>query len=337
MSTITDVAKRAGVSITTVSRYVNGKVTGNMNEETKRKIDEAIRELNYEPNSIARSLKSKETKTIGLVVPDIVNPFFPLMVRGVEDYLRNNGYSVFLCNTDQQSEEELAYLKLLQARKVDGIVLVGVDLPSDVILEYITDTPVVCLERHENTAEFDVIYSDNYQGAYDATKYLIDLGAKDIIHISGRENSKVAKLRQQAFIQCLADHNIASDSTVLNGNFRLEDGYQLTMEIIEQRKNIPDAIFYANDFMAFGGIRALHEKEIRIPQDISIIGYDDIIVTSLITPTLTTVRQPVYEMGENAAELLLKRIQGTVEAEKQHILLKPELVIRNSTSMKAVQ
>ncbi|CAH0120854.1 MULTISPECIES: LacI family DNA-binding transcriptional regulator [unclassified Paenibacillus] len=337
MSTITDVAKKAGVSIATVSRYVNGKADGNMNEETKRKIDEAIRELNYEPNSIARSLKSKETKTIGLVVPDIVNPFFPLMVRGVEDFLRENGYSVFLCNTDQNSQEELAYLKLLQARKVDGIILVGVDLPSDVVLEYIADTPFVCLERHENTAEFDVIYSDNYQGAYDATKYLIDLGAKEIVHIAGRENSKVANLRKQAFIQCLADHEITSDPSILNGSFRLEDGYRLTMELIEQRKNIPDAIFYANDFMAFGGIRALVEKEVRIPQDISVIGYDDVIVASLITPALTTVRQPVYEMGKNAAELLLKRIQGTVEPGKQHVLLKPELVIRNSTSMKVVQ
>lgn len=112
----------------------------------------------------------------------------------------------------------------------------GVDLPSDVVLEFITDTPVVCLERHENTAELDVIYSDNYQGAYEATKYLIDLGAKDMVHIAGRENSKVANLRKQAFIQCLADNDITSDPAILNGSFRLEDGYRLTLEIIEQRK-----------------------------------------------------------------------------------------------------
>lgn len=332
MSTITDVAKKAGVSIATVSRYLNGKADGNMKEATKRKIDEAIKELDYEPNSIARSLKNKETKTIGLLVPDIVNPFFPLMVRGVEDYLKQNGYSVFLCNTDQNSDEELAHLKLLQTRKVDGIILVGVEMPSEQVLEYVTDTPVVCLERHDQSADFDVIYSDNFQGAYDATAYLLSLGAKKIIHIAGRENSNVANLRKQAFVTCMTNHGLMNEQAVLNGSFRLEDGYRLTTELIEKRNPLPDAIFYANDFMAFGGIRALLEKGIRIPQDISVVGYDDVIVSSLITPSLTTVRQPVYEMGKRAAELLLMRIQGSFEPAKQKILLKTELVIRDSTS-----
>lgn len=328
MSTIEDVAKRAGVSKTTVSRFLNGKAVGNMKAQTVERIKQAIEELNYMPNSFARGLKNKESKAIGLIIPDITNPFFPEMVKGADDYLKQYGYSTFLVNAVDK-DEQITSFEMLKSRNVDGIIIVNAEVPVEQIQESIhAETHIVIIESPN--PHFDTVVADNVQGAYEAVKHLIDLGFRDIIHVSGRENSRAAEERKTGFVQCLLDHGIERH-IIIPGKFSMRESYEITKKLIEEKK-LPEAIFYASDNMAFGGIRAFTENNIRLPEDISIIGYDDIYVSSIITPGLTTIHQPIYEMGRSAGQLLLKKIKKEVEQDqKQHVLLKPHLVIRNST------
>lgn len=333
MATIIDVAKLAKVSKTTVSRYLNNQDKGHMSEETKQRIEKAIAELHYAPNNVARSLKGKSTKVIGLVVNDLSNPFFLQMIQGIEEQLRDSGYNILMSDANLNIDQEVECLRMLEQRKIDGILIVGVNLPVEHLKDIHIKVPMVLLERDSGDSNFDSVKIDNYYGAYAAVDYLIEKGYKRIAHIRGNQASMMAVQRKEAYRDCLKAHDLPHKKEYeVDGNYQLEGGYAAIQQLLSLQER-PDAVFCANDMSAIGVLRYLIEEGLRVPEDIAIVGYDDVTVASLVTPALTTVRQPVMELAKIATQVLLERIN--MKDEERHItksiVLKSELVIRKST------
>ncbi len=336
MVTIKDVAKKAGVSVMTVSRVINGKK--NVREDTREKVLKAIEELGYIPNSIARSLTLKKTATIGLVISDITNPFFTTIVRGVEDTAISKHFTVILCNTDENPEKESMYVEVLARNKVDGVIFTsasGKKAPLKSL--FIRNIPLVLIDRTiEGLEDVDIVRGDSISGAYMLTKHLIDLGHRRIGIIVGSKAISTAVDRVEGYKRALKDSNIPIDESLIRINekskFSKEDGYRLTKEL-RNMENSPTAIFGGNNLMAIGAILAIRELGLSIPDDISLVSFDDIESLSEVYPFLTVVKQPAYTMGVLATELLIRRIENKDKIkEKREILLKPELIIRRSTA-----
>lgn len=333
MTTIIDVAKRAGVSKTSVSRYLNGQNIGHMSEETKNRIIKAIEELDYQPNSIARSLKQKSTNVIGLVVNDMSNLFFLEIIRGIETELKNSGYNLLVCNSDTNVDMELECLKMLEKRQIDGVVLIGMNMPVSHIEKIKTDFPIVLMEREPGKTNLDSVRIDNKVGAYAAVKHLIDRGHSSIAHITGPYISTMAVERKESYVQCLEEHGLkVYPQFIVSGNYKLESGYAGMQSLMALEKK-PTAVFCANDYMAMGALRFLMEHGYKVPQDVALVGYDDIMVSKMVTPPLTTVRQPVWELAGMATRLLLERIENKnkKDQEGRTVIMQSELVIRASS------
>lgn len=334
MATILDVAKLARVSKTTVSRYLNKQDAGHMSESTKERIREAIAELNYNPSSIARSLKKKRTDVIGFIVHDMTNPFFLQMLQGVEKELKNSNYHVLLCSSDLQVEKEVECLQMLEQKQIDGILLVGMNMPISHIKKLKIKAPIVLLERDVPNRDFDVVKINNKAGTYAAVEHLIQRGHTRIAHIKGAHLSVPAKERWEIFRQCMEDHGLeVYPQYVVQGDYKLESGYE-AMATLMYLNPRPTAVFCANDNMAMGALRYLQEQGIRVPEEVALVGYDDIPMAEMVTPALTTVHQPVMELARTAAQLLLTRIQeGRQEGKTvaQEIIMDSELVVRKST------
>lgn len=333
MSTIIDVAKLARVSKTSVSRYLNGQGQGHMSDATKERIKAAIEELNYYPNDMARSLKGKSTKVIGLVMNDLTNPFFLQMIQGIEEELRDLEYNVLMCDSNLNVEKEIECLKMLEQRRIDGILVVGVNLPVKHLMELNIKVPVVLLERDSGDCKFDSVKIDNYYGAYEAVKYLINKGYKRIAHIKGMQASMMAVDRKNAYEACMEEYGLlVKPEYEVDGFYKLEGGYT-AMKTLMELKERPQAVFCANDMSAIGALRYLTIHNYKVPEDIALVGYDDITVASLVTPPLTTVRQPVMELAKIATQVLMERItmEKGREYEPRSIVLKSELIVRDST------
>ena len=333
MTTIMDVAKLAKVSKTSVSRYLNGQNVGHMSEETKERIIAAIKELDYQPNSIARSLKQKSTKVIGLVVNDMSNLFFLEIIRGIEMELKNSGYNLLVCNSDTNVEMELQCLKMLEKRQIDGVILIGMNMPVSHIEKIRTEFPIVLMERDPGKTNLDSVQIDNKVGAYEAVKHLIERGHHRIAHITGPFISTMAMEIKESYEECLKDYGIEVwPQFIVSGNYKLESGYAGMQALMALREK-PTAVFCANDYMAMGALRFLMEHNYKVPQDVALVGYDDIMVSKMVTPSLTTVRQPVWELAGVATRLLLERIKekGQKEHKGQKVIMQSELVIRASS------
>ena len=333
MTTIMGVAKLAKVSKTSVSRYLNGQNVGHMSEETKERIIAAIKELDYQPNSIARSLKQKSTKVIGLVVNDMSNLFFLEIIRGIEMELKNSGYNLLVCNSDTNVEMELQCLKMLEKRQIDGVILIGMNMPVSHIEKIRTEFPIVLMERDPGKTNLDSVQIDNKVGAYEAVKHLIERGHQRIAHITGPFISTMAMERKESYEECLKDYGIEVwPQFIVSGNYKLESGYAGMQALMALREK-PTAVFCANDYMAMGALRFLMEHNYKVPQDVALVGYDDIMVSKMVTPSLTTVRQPVWELAGVATRLLLERIKekGQKEHKGQKVIMQSELVIRASS------
>lgn len=333
MTTIMDVAKLAKVSKTSVSRYLNGQNVGHMSEETKERIIAAIKELDYQPNSIARSLKQKSTKVIGLVVNDMSNLFFLEIIRGIEMELKNSGYNLLVCNSDTNVEMELQCLKMLEKRQIDGVILIGMNMPVSHIEKIRTEFPIVLMERDPGKTNLDSVQIDNKVGAYEAVKHLIERGHQRIAHITGPFISTMEMERKESYEECLKDYGIEVwPQFIVSGNYKLESGYAGMQALMALREK-PTAVFCANDYMAMGALRFLMEHNYKVPQDVALVGYDDIMVSKMVTPSLTTVRQPVWELAGVATRLLLERIKekGQKEHKGQKVIMQSELVIRASS------
>jgi LacI family transcriptional regulator len=331
MATIRDVAEKAGVSVTSVSHVVNESrfVTPGL----KTKILNAMKELDYRPNIVAQSLRRKRSFTLGLIIPDIVNPYFAEIARHVEDASFDHGYSLIICNSDQDFSMESRYAQVLADKQVDGAILVSAGTNPAKSVAPALSIPFIMLDRelpnlHRPT---DSIQSDNLKGGYLVASHLLSLEHRDFACITGLQNIHPSCRRLEGFRKALEEADLhLDDERILQGDFRPESGYRCALAIMQWRPR-PTAIFAFNDLMAFGAITALYEKGIRVPEDISVVGYDNIEQSSYFAPRLTTVAQPHHEMGRMAVEKLLERIANKNLADRVfHI--SPRLVLRSSTA-----
>ena len=326
-TTIKDVARVAGVHSSTVSRVINGKQC--ISQETAKRVFSAIEQLDYTPNALARSLKTKKIQTLAMLIPDISNPFFAGLARGVEDTANQYGYNVILCNTDDCFEKEVIYLKLLAEKRVEGLIVATAQIRDKSILELgKTGCPYILLSRNIKGLQENSISIDDIAGGYLATEYLINLGHRNIAHIAGPYNTTTALDRIKGFKKALLNYGVPFQKQYIGeGDFRIKGGYQVMKQFL-RLENPPTAVFTANDLLAVGAMEAIRENGYDVPADISIIGFDDIKLASYFSPPLTTIRQPMIEMGSLAIIKLLERIEHNLT--HPNILIKPELVVRKS-------
>lgn len=331
MPTIRDVAKRAGVAPITVSRVINN--SGSVTAETRERVKQAVRELNYVPNRLARSLRLKRTHTIALIVSDITNPFWTTVVRGVEDAAQDAGFNVILCNTDESEAKQEQYLDVLLQKRVDGILLVPAC--SDTRLgDWLQrqNTPIVILDRQVYTASADVVRGDSEGGAYRLVQHLLSLGHRQIAVLSGPQGVSTAEDRVAGCRRALQEAGLELEAgQVQYGKFNQESGYEMAQQMLTLCP-CPTALFAGNNFIAVGALRALRDNGLRVPEDISVVSFDDLTSSLVIEPFLTVVDQPAYEMGHQGARLLLARLSGLGGDKPQEILLPTRLIVRRSSA-----
>ncbi|MFC3884457.1 LacI family DNA-binding transcriptional regulator [Bacillus songklensis] len=329
MVRIKDVAKKANVSTATVSRVLSKPDT--VKEETIEKVREAIRELNYQPNVLARQLRRSETKTILVVVPDITNTFFSKVLRGIESVAVANGYQVLLVDAGNGVEDENGYLNILRQKKADGLVLLTARMESKIVEDMALEYPVVLACEYIEGSNIPTVSIDNVSGARKATEHLINLGHKRIGFISGPLGGVLGQDRLKGYCQAMAQYNLMVEPILVQeGDFSYESGFNMMMKFLALN-NPPTAVFVANDEMAFGVLKAAKSKGLRVPHDLSVMGFDDIKFSSIIEPALTTIEQPAFEIGTKAMELLL-RLMNKEEVEKNQYILEDRLIIRDSCS-----
>lgn len=330
MSSLTDVARRAHVSIATVSRVINN--SDKVVPETRELVHRAMQELGYKPNRVARRLRQKGGKRhlLGLIIPDIQNPFFAEIVRGVEDVAYANEFAVLLCNSDENLKKEQFYLDVMRAESVDGIILPPINEHDPAVLSLVKDgMPVVTVDRSLAHSAMDKVEVDNRRGAVEAVEHLIKLGHRRIGLIAGRPNVSTSRERRQGYEDAIAAHNIPLQLDYIRvGDFKQASGHALADELLAL-PTPPTALFVLNNLMAVGALEAIHQRRLKIPGDIALIGFDDLPWAEALDPPLTVVRQPAYEVGRAAAELLLKRL-GDLKRPETHLKLLPKLVIRSS-------
>lgn len=324
-ASIKDVAKEAGVSIATVSRVLNDVDV--VNEETKKKVMNAIKKLDYRPNIVARSLKTQKTRTIGIVIPDISSQFYPEIVRGAEDVSNIYNYNVILCNTDLDIEKEKEYLRVLREKMVDGIIYMSSSLAPEIIslLENLK-LPTVLVETSEKEGtegtetEFCSVTIDNEKAAYEAVDYLIKKGNKNIAFIG--VNPKIANasaIRFNGYKKALEENGIKfNEDLVQFGGLKAIDGSDGISAILKKTKF--DAVFCAGDEIAMGAINTLREDNIKVPEDVDVIGFDNIYTSSIFYPKLTTIEQPTYDMGSVGMRMLIKIINKKELEQKKYVL-----------------
>ncbi len=329
MTTITDVARRAGVSPVTVSRVMNG--APNVNPATRAKVEQAIAELGYLPSTVARSLRSKRTRSLALLLPDITNTFWTTVARGVEDTAQTLGYTVFVCNTDEDCRKQQRYLELAVSQRVDGVLIAPCQRDAAALrLLRERAVPTVMIDRRIDGWNVDTVLGDSVGGARALVQHLIALGHRRIAVISGPVTTSTAKDRVTGYCQALAEAGLPADESLIRrGTFRACAGEELTRSLLVESPGLT-AIFAANNAIALGVIDALTAAGQRIPQDIAVVAFDDFVDASHLFPFLTVAVQPAYEMGCEAARLLLERLAGTGPAQPQHVVLPCRLVVRHS-------
>ncbi|MBC7231972.1 MAG: LacI family DNA-binding transcriptional regulator [Chloroflexi bacterium] len=329
MATMKDVAQAAGVSVTTVSHVINE--TRYVSEELRERVLKAMEDLHYHPNTLARSLRQGISHTIGLIVPDNANPFFADVARVVETHGFKAGYSTILCNSDGQLEKELTYVNVLLAKKVDGVIFIAANSQSEhIALLTEQKIPVVIADRHMPDVEVDVVLVDNYRGGYLATEYLISLGHHRIGCITGPSDTTPGADRVRGYKDALTFAGLPIDKNlIVRGDFRYAGGASGAQKLLDL-KEPPTAIFACNDAMAMAAMAVIRERGLAIPDDISIVGFDDIPQASFTSPPLTTVAQPIQDIGRIATDLLIERMSGSTSRPYQRIILDVKLVIRGS-------
>ena len=329
MATIKDVARLAGVSTTTVSHVMNK--TRFVAENTTKKVAAAVDELNYAPSAVARSLKSNSTRTIGMLVTKSTNLFFAQVIHGVEEFCYTQGYSLILCNTDGNISKLHDYLRMLTEKRVDGLLIMCSDLhPKNVdLLQKNKDLPLLIMDWGTQDLTTDCIQDNAKEGGYIATQHFIENGHTKIACITGPLEKRTCQMRLEGFRMALEEAGIKENSDwVIEADFECESAVKAALQLLEQKER-PTAVFCFNDTMALAAISAFRGAGLKIPQDISIIGYDNIEIAPFFSPPLTTVHQPKNRLGQTAVKLLLERIANK-ESQQKIYELKPELVSRHS-------
>ena len=329
MATMKDIARLAGVSTSTVSHVINKSRF--VSEDIAERVNKAAQDLNYAPSALARSLKMNRTRTIGMLVTTSTNPFFGEVVKGVERSCYHKGYNLILCNTEGDNERMKASINTLLQKRVDGLLLMCSTLEGERIevFDRYPDIPVVVMDWGPMLFASDKIQDNSLSGGYIATNYLIECGHKEIGCITGPLIRHQAQMRYEGYKRAVLEAGLEiNPQWIVESDFECEGGYEAFNRMLEKGP-LPSSIFVSNDMMAMGVLNAAHEKGIRIPEDVSIMGYDDIHIARFMSPALTTVHQPKYRLGKVAVETLLKKLEKET-LEPQVVQLDPTLVVRKS-------
>lgn len=327
-----DVAHHAGVGVGTASRVLNNEP--GVGEDKRRRVLAAIEEMGYRRNAIARSLKVNRTKTLGVIIPDVANEFYSEIVRGAEDAARSQKYNILLCSTDGNAEKERYTVTMLSEKQVDGIIMLSYGLSPDT-LENLkkADIPVALISTLTEEKDFITINISNRRAAQQAVEFLIGQGHRSVAMLAGPQGDKDGgENRLKGYCDALKKHGLAYDAalTERSGAYTYEEGYRCTQRILASQKPFT-AVFAASDHMAIGCIKALWDNGLRVPQDISVVGFDNLSITAYSTPPVTTVNQPRYEMGRFAAQKLCQVLAGE-SVEERHMLLEHSIIRRESTA-----
>ena len=326
MATLTDIAKRAQVSVSTVSKFINNK--GHFSPATEEKIKEAIAFFDYYGKESRSKKKNVNLNMIGLIIPDIENPFFSSLTKTLEMVFFRYGYSILLCNTESNFELESNFLQYLNNKGLNGLVLVPANSTKR-LLPLSTTTPIILLDRRIDGLDIPFVSVNNYKGAQMAVSYLLQLGKKNIAFISTNKNNSAGRERFDGYQDELLKHSInLCEGLVVEGDFSYQSGYKAIDQLLENEEKF-DAVFASNDLMALGAMERLKEKGFIIPEEVGIVGFDDIWLSKIIHPPLTTVRQPLPELCKIAAETLLN-MKNKPTYQKVEKTLEPELIIRGS-------
>lgn len=329
MATIYDVGTRAGVSVATVSSVINN--SSYVSPELRQRVEAAIRELNYSPNLLARGLARQKTLTLGVLVPDIANFFYPELVRGVEDKAKEAGYTIILGSSDNQLSKEEVYLELFLSKRVDGIVLIKAPGEMSPALEQSlkkNGPPIVLLDREHPSLSADTVVADDFGGGRMAVRHLLDLGHKRIGIIRGVSGASTTEDRFRGYQTALDERHVpVHPDLIAEGDYGMDSGYVAGMALLRRK---PTAVFVTNYMMTLGLLRAIEEQKLSCPKDISIVSYDDFIWSDIFPPRLTCVVQPKYMLGYKAAETLISRIQGKHKRPRREVL-ENRLQIRSSS------
>lgn len=331
--TINDIAKAAGVSRATVSRVLND--SGYVKDETRQKILKAIKELNYTPSAIARSLSTSKTNTIGVIVPEINNPFFGEIIKGISQIADEHNLNIILCDTDENMEKELKALKLLKEQRIQGIIITPTSAENEFNSEYLRTLenfgiPIILVDGHVKYANFSGVFVDHIKGAYDGTEALIKAGHRKIAMITGRMNSRPAKDRLIGYKKALAIYNIPiKDEYIFHGDYQHEKAYEATKKILKL-KDRPSAIFVSSNMMILGCIKALREEKLHIPEDMAIIGFDKLEVLNIIGMNISFINGPTIELGRTGMKMLIDSLNNEKNKEIRRITLLPDLVLKGS-------
>lgn len=329
MATIKDVARHANVSVTTVSHVVNK--TRFVSEEGRTRVEQAIRDLGYVPSAVARSLQRSATNTLGMLIPNSSNPYFAEIVRAIEDRCFGAGYNLLLCNTDDEPRRQGMVLQVLAERRVDGLIVVssGEDPALPKLLSGLR-VPTVMVDREIDTLPCDLVETAHMQGALLAVQHLTTLGHRRIACIGGPAGVATADQRAEGWRLALAGIGLANTGLLHPGDFTSEGGYAAMHAILRQAPR-PSAVFVANDLMAIGALCAAHECGVAVPDELSLVGFDDIELARFACPPLTTVAQPKQRIANLAVDMLLERIEGRRQ-EPRKVVLQPELRVRASSA-----
>jgi LacI family transcriptional regulator, galactose operon repressor len=332
-ATLRDVARVAGVHPGTVSRALNPQTRGLVNERTARRVQEAAQELGYRPNPIARGLRTNRSNTIGVLVPDLLNPLFAAVVRGIEDGLREAGYTPLIANTDNDAERERMAYEAMSARQVDGFIAATARRDHWLLADQVESGPkLVLVNRRVDSDAIPAVTADDHEGAKLAVEHLVGLGHQRIAHVAGSQALYTGWSRHQGFVDAMVAAGLTVDPglVVFSGAFTAREGARCCSQLLERRRDFT-AIVAGNDLLALGCYDALEERGLACPEDVSVVGYNDMPFVDRFRPPLTTVRVPHYELGATAAELMLEQLQEHQVAPRQ-LALSPELVTRGSTA-----
>lgn len=331
-SSIFQVAELSGVSIATVSRVLGGRVY--VSPELAARVKKAAAALGYRPNRSASSLRMRVSKTIGVIISDIENPFFTSVIRGIEKILYDAGYSLLFCNSNEDPERERSHLSILRAENVAGIILTPTNRNTDFCKELVkSGTQLIAIDRIPEMECMDVVTSDNKKGAFEAASHLAELGYRRIGLIAGPRQPSTSRERFEGFREAILAHHLTLDpELIVYSNFRQTGGYRAMQKLLDL-ENPPEAVMVSNNLMTLGGLQVIHERNLHIPDQIAIVGFDDMPWATSLQPPLTAVAQPAFDMGTTAAELLLGRLEDPARSFRK-VVLDTKLMVRTSSGAK---
>lgn len=334
--TLKHIALKVGVSVGTVSRVINGQSAQyRISKKTQEIIQKAAKELNYSPNQLARSLRLNRSNSIAYINPDISNPFFSSIGKSIVKYSRKLGYSIVLCDSEESTDMEVSLIKTMLEHKVDGLIISPVGLKSAHLVElYNRRIPFVLLDRYFPNVDLPFVTSDNYQGSLEAVSLLIENGHTNIVCIQGLKNTSPNNERVRGYLDAFKKYNLSIENNwIVGDSFGEENGY-IETKLLLRRKHIPTAIFAVSNLISLGALRALKEENYNVPDDISMISFDDQPYSQFLSTPMTTVAQQSFQIGQIAAKIVIDQIESKSHIELQKVLLPTRIIIRNSIKNK---